>query len=188
MDFVLLVLGVGVMGIAYILFSKERKNISKKAPNSDEIKELESIIERHFLELQEENHKQNQAYLSDIAFLHKKVNTLEAKLRNLENYKKIDVKIDATNEYEIEAPTQSARYPHRQYVNNNSEYLPIDTESTQDLSNDNSDYDKSDENGIHSQVLILYKQGYSVEEIAKELNIMCGEAQLIIGLHNKNSI
>lgn len=174
MDSAIFVVGVAIMSIAYVLYLKDKQKKLRQV-NAIDYKELEAIIDKAFLELQEENHKQHKAYINDVNYLQRKINDLETKIKKIERYKQFDVVIDQ----EEVLPEPSIKILESK-VNNNSGNVvsrPSSVNITQPVIKKPAD--------VNEQVVDLYNDGYSVEDIAKQLNIMCGEAQLIIGLYKR---
>lgn len=174
MDSAILIIGIAIMAISYVLFLKDKQKKHRQLTAVD-YKELEAIIDKAFLELQEENHKQHKAYINDVNFLQKKLNDLEDKIKKLERYKQFDVVIES-DEVILEPPLKNLGTSDIQNTSNViSSFIPAQVKEP----------DIKKPAVVNEQVIDLYNEGYSVEDIAKRLNIMCGEAQLIIGLYKR---
>jgi len=162
MDNLIFIIGIVIIVVAY-LYSNKSKLGNSKFKNQEQIKQLEAIIEKHFLDLQEENNKLHQSYIQDINYLQKKIRTIERKLQLLEQYKQFDIKVDNSND-EL-----------------NAQIIQQDINKQDSSKQDISKQDKNSKD-INNEIIKLYKQGYSIEEISKQLDLMCGEVQLIIGI------
>jgi hypothetical protein len=172
MDNLIFIVGIVIIIVAY-LYSNKYKHGNSTLKNQEQIKQLEVIIEKHFLDLLEENNKLHQSYIQDINHLQKKIRTIERKLQLLEQYKQFDIKVDNSKD-EL-----------------NAEIMQLDISkqdtSKQDVNKQDIESKDIESQDINDEIIKLYKQGYSIEEISKQLNLMCGEVQLIIGISKSSN-
>lgn len=183
-DYIIITLTIVILFlIAYIYFSRSNR---KK-----DVSYIESIIDSNFSDLLDNNEIFQTAYLKDIDFLQRKLKELENKIAMIENYKQVDLQVNnekhGSNLIEIEERIKKDNRASRLYksaysnTGHNHQSKPlIDA------------YIKQESEVAHSntndQVLALYKKGFTIEEISKELQIMLGEIQLIIALAKRQNI
>lgn len=217
--------------------------VRKNAVGRKELQQVEGIVDRYFTELQEETEKLYKAYLEDVNFLQKKVNTLEMQIKQIQQAKQIDIKIDQNSDIPVkvnrgpESPAKINQSPENQprinqdpevrakidqqseipalplhmqkraqsayqqkykqfaaqdgldqqdgYLDNRVEMTPNDRQQPE--SPEQPPENPAKELSVSAQVILLHEQGLSTEEIAKQLNMMCGEVQLMVGLFRRKS-
>ncbi|OEH85844.1 hypothetical protein BHU72_03435 [Desulfuribacillus stibiiarsenatis] len=170
MDSIVYSFGLAVIFGALIIFFQDQKKKNRKQESLD-IQKIEDIIDKYFLELQEESAKQHEAYVKDINFLQKNLKALEKKIEKLEKYKQIDVSVDDSELKMVSKQINTIKVEDQ-----------LDQQVLLTAKEDNKNQSQVDV--PHQLVIKLHNQGYSVEEIAKQVNLMCGEVQLMIGIAN----
>ena len=174
---IIIALGIIALLLAYIATNNKIQLSTPANKQAVDLKELEEVIDKYLLELLGENEKQYQAYLKDINFLQKKIAALEAKIQTLEQQAltrpTLDLQENRNAVYEDQGHLAKQAEPEQAALQTEIIIESVQKDPTASATTD--------------RVIELYQQGLSVEEIARQLQLMCGEVQLMISLHTRKN-